>query len=149
MKNSKKKIQVKSLILVSTLILCGCGVPRHNVTLSGNYVSAPAYNLMMEQRGLSYYCDADTCDTAPRLLYGQGAIYPRRALRRRQTGSVLISFDINRDGSTGNFEVESSTSSEFSSSVIKALRLWKFEPAKLKGVPVKVRVTELFPFKIL
>lgn len=63
--------------------------------------------------------------------------YPRRALERRQGGSVSVIFDIDIYGNTTNIRIQGSTNRLFDSEAKRVVRSSKFEPALDKnGVPV-------------
>jgi TonB family protein len=56
-------------------------------------------------------------------------VYPPEAARIRQTGWVVVDFDIAADGSTTNIRViDSSPHGVFEAAVVDPLRRWKFEP---------------------
>ena len=56
-------------------------------------------------------------------------VFPREAAKIRQTGWVIVDFDVAPDGSTSNIRVvASSPRGVFEAAVVDPLRQWKFEP---------------------
>lgn len=63
--------------------------------------------------------------------------YPQAALDRGQQGRVILSVDIDVTGRASNVSIkESSGFRSLDDSALKAVRKWKFEPAKLGRMPV-------------
>lgn len=73
----------------------------------------------------------------PRLVKTIEPKYPKRALERRQGGSVSVIFDIDIYGNTTNIRIKDSTNRLFDSEAKRVVRSTKFEPALDKnGLPV-------------
>lgn len=77
--------------------------------------------------------------------------YPMEAARQGRTGWAKFSFIVEPDGSVSNIlTVDSSGSKDFEQASIKALKRWKYEPAKVDGKPVqRCFNTVQLDFKIL
>lgn len=54
--------------------------------------------------------------------------FPAAALRRGVGATVVVSFQVNADGSTSDIQIVSSTNGTFDRSVQSAVRRWKFRP---------------------
>lgn len=54
--------------------------------------------------------------------------FPAAALRRGVGATVVVSFQVNSDGSTSDIQIVSSTNGTFDRSVQSAVRRWKFRP---------------------
>ena len=66
--------------------------------------------------------------------------YPRSAMRRNITGSVDVSFTVQRDGSVGDVTViESTPGSVFDQAALEAVQQWEFEPVIEDGRSVEKR----------
>lgn len=75
--------------------------------------------------------------------------YPILARRRGFEGTVVISFDILLDGSTGNLDVaESSGHLLLDEAGLRAVRDWRFTPALKDGRPVVSSRRVRFTFKL-
>ncbi|TWI03916.1 TonB family protein [Luteimonas cucumeris] len=67
--------------------------------------------------------------------------YPREALRRGQSGHVLLRVDVAADGTTSNVDfVQRSGSAELDRAAMNAVRKWQFSPARRNGKAVASRV---------
>lgn len=64
--------------------------------------------------------------------------YPRRALRRKIEGYVVLSFSIDKTGVPTDIEViDSEPKHIFDREARRALKRWKYQPQMVNGVPVK------------
>jgi TonB family protein len=69
------------------------------------------------------------------------APYPSADTTTGANGSVAISFDVDRNGTTANLHIEKSSSSALESEVIRIVRGWQFRPGVKDGQPVSVPCT--------
>lgn len=67
------------------------------------------------------------------------APYPDAYSPAGETGSVRISFDVNRAGNPENFHIEKSSNPSLESEVTAILKGWKFHPAMQDDNPIPVR----------
>jgi TonB family protein len=79
-------------------------------------------------------------------------IYPKREKRKRITGTVLVRFAVEKDGTISNVRVEKGVDdgpglSEEAVRAVVALEK-KFIPAKIDGHPVKISMTYPVEFKL-
>lgn len=75
--------------------------------------------------------------------------YPRRALRSRTEGVVMIEFTISPDGSvTDPLIVKSEPQEVFDRAALRALKKWKFKPKFRNGKPVQRRARQTFTFSL-
>lgn len=64
--------------------------------------------------------------------------YPEKALESRQEGWVIVSYVVDTDGNVSNATVDDSTGNkQFEREALKAIKKWKYEPAKLDGEPTQ------------
>lgn len=59
---------------------------------------------------------------------------------RNQTGRVYVAFLVSETGEVTGLRCVKSTNNRLNSAVMDAVARWKFEPAKVDGTPVAVRV---------
>ena len=144
-RNVRMKVRLFAPLLIS--ILSGC-MTASLVTSPGQDVSSANYNAAMAKQGVEYYCGSGQCDVPPSLITAAAPVYPPEALSNRQAGQVSVLFDIEPDGHTSNLRIESSTSQEFASVSLDAIKLWRFKPAMLDGRPVKIGTRQIFPFTL-
>lgn len=69
------------------------------------------------------------------------APYPDEYSTHGETGSVTISFDVNRAGIPENFRIDKSSNPSLESEATAILKGWKFHPAMQDGKPIPVRCT--------
>ncbi|WP_372881739.1 energy transducer TonB [Psychromonas sp.] len=70
-------------------------------------------------------------------LYRVEPRYPRKALRLKKQGYVLLSFDINEEGRVSNIQVlEAAPEHLFEKEARQALKKWKYKPMLIDGKPV-------------
>jgi periplasmic protein TonB len=87
--------------------------------------------------------------TTPRLLSQVRPSYTPDALERRIQGTVWLDVVVGRDGCAASVKVARSLDPRgLDEEAIKAIRLWRFEPGRLAGVPVDVLVTVVMDFSI-
>ena len=76
---------------------------------------------------------------APQIKPNRGLRYPAEALRKRQTGTVVVRSLIDADGSVRQVELlETSGSEHLDSAALNAAAGWSYEPAMLDGLPIAV-----------
>jgi TonB family protein len=85
--------------------------------------------------------------TPPRRIAGDPAPYPEKARRLRLYGTVTVSLIVDANGTPADVHVVESAGSILDEAVLKAVRTWRFEPARKGGVRVKVRWTVKVTFR--
>jgi TonB family protein len=76
----------------------------------------------------------------PRLVREVKADYTEEARRRGITGDVVLEIVVRRDGTVGDVRVVQGLGAGLEQRAAQAVRQWRFEPARRKGVPVDVLV---------
>lgn len=92
--------------------------------------------LMAQGNGDKVYKVGDDGVTAPKLVKNIQPVYTPQAQESGITGSVILSFEINKDGTTRNIKVVGSLDPSLDAEAAKALGQWLFEPATKDGQPV-------------
>ena len=97
------------------------------------------------------------CDTPPEYIGGNEALfkfiednlmYPQ-GWESHIEGKVIVSFDVERDGSLTNFEIVRSLHPDFDEEAIRVLKLMpEWKPAKLRGETVRVKYTLPVKFQL-
>ncbi len=85
---------------------------------------------------------------APQLVVKVDPEYPEGARRDRVTGRVTLQAIIDDKGKVRDVKVMSSPDDRLASAARKAVRKWKYQPAKLKGKPVAVYFTVVVNFTL-
>ncbi len=89
--------------------------------------------------------------SSAKLIARQQPIYPSKAQRKGIEGRVVVEFDLNEHGKVINPRIIQSTpSSIFNRSVIKAISQYQYEPYSLDGQPIGLHgLQEEFQFKLI
>jgi len=74
--------------------------------------------------------------------------YPKEALEKGLEGRVLVEAVIDENGNVIDARIEYSDNEIFNEAALAAMRKMKFKPAKLRGIPVKVRIIQPFIFSL-
>jgi len=77
---------------------------------------------------------------AAKLIYRVGAVYPREAAAQKRTGQVVLHAIIATDGTIERLDFVSGPKI-FEKSAKDAVRLWRYQPALVKGAPAEVDTT--------
>lgn len=91
----------------------------------------------------------DLVETRPVLIKSIPAVYPEHARRLGIEGTVMINALISEKGDVIATEILKSIKNAvgFDQAALQAVRRWKFEPATVKGIKVKVWVPVAIEFK--
>lgn len=92
--------------------------------------------LMAQGNDQKVYKVGDDGVAAPKLVKNIQPTYTATAQDAGITGSVVLSFEINKDGSTRNIKVVGSLEPSLDAEAAKAVAQWLFEPATREGQPV-------------
>ncbi len=79
-------------------------------------------------------------DEKPEPLYRIAPKYPFNLKRSGVQGRVFLLFVVNEKGLVENARVTESPHPEFSKAALDAINIWKFNPGKKGGKPVKTRI---------
>lgn len=75
--------------------------------------------------------------------------YPEEAIKNNESGRVIVSFVIEKDGSTTNGKVVRSVSPSLDKEALRIIDFMpSWNPGKQKGVPVRVKYTLPIDFKL-
>ncbi len=86
--------------------------------------------------GMKIWNEGDV-DVKPVALFRTRPVYPAKAMGKNITGRVKFKFLIDKDGMIKAVEiVEAEPPEIFEEATVNAVRQWRFQPAKVKGMPV-------------
>jgi len=80
-------------------------------------------------------------DNPPRTRFQKEPVYPFAMKVSGTSGTVWVEFMVDETGRVNDVRVLKSTNSEFEDATRDAVSLWRFEPGKRKGVPVRFRMS--------
>ncbi len=86
--------------------------------------------------------------SAPRAIYAPDPKYPKAARRAQQEGTVVLWVVVGADGLPHEVRVARAMGMDFDEAAVKAVRKWRFEPARLNGQPVPVQINVEVNFRI-
>jgi len=84
----------------------------------------------------------------PRLLREVRAEYSDAARRANLEGEVVLEIVVRRDGTVGDVKVLKGLGLDLNQQAVKAVRQWRFAPARMKGTPVDVVVEVDVEFRL-
>lgn len=91
----------------------------------------------------------DTVDSLPRPRSRPAPEYPAKARQRGIQGHVLLKLKVSERGEVEQVSVvEAEPAGVFESVAVAAVRQWTFEPARYKGEPVALTVSQRIPFRL-
>ncbi len=81
---------------------------------------------------------------------GQNIRYPIEASRSKITGKVILSFMVNKDGSSSDFQIEKSAHKALDQEALRVAKLMggHWQPAQMKGRAIRIRYTLPISFGI-
>ncbi len=80
-------------------------------------------------------------DTLPKMLDNLPPIYPHQAYVERREGTVILRVLITAQGTVGNLEIATSSGHPIlDAAAVRAIRSWRFEPARRFGRPIPYTV---------
>jgi protein TonB len=102
---------------------------------------APAPTAPAQAPGTAAARGAPTGDTPPVVVSSPPPVYPRAALRRRESGDVLLRVHVGADGVPQAVDLVSGSGSRYlDRAASDAVRTWRFRPAMRAGQPVSGQV---------
>jgi TonB family protein len=81
-------------------------------------------------------------------LFTPSVEYPQRARELGIQGTLEAVVTIDRNGAVAKIDIVKSPHSSISEEAKRVIATWRFKPAKIKGVPVKVRRIQAIEFKL-
>jgi protein TonB len=84
----------------------------------------------------------------PRVIREVKADYPDEARRRGIEGEVIVELIVRRDGSVGDARIVRRLSAALDERALQAVRQWRFDPGKYRGLPVDVAVEVVVEFRL-
>lgn len=123
---------------------------------------APANEESATQSSLSAHGDASArtapgdaafelgeVDSAPGVRHGPAPEYPHEARRKGVTGTVLLRFLVERDGSVSSIQVlQADPPGVFEENAVRAVERWRFRPGLRHGEPVRTWVRLPLRFRL-
>jgi TonB family protein len=100
------------------------------------------------QQNLKAFVDFADLDKRPRPIGVFGFNFPRRLLKKKASGKIVLLLELNHEGEVLNVEVDSSNLPDFDEFVVAQVASWKFTPPTQQGRPVQARARLPIPISI-
>ncbi len=84
----------------------------------------------------------------PVVIRSEVAKYTRNARKSKQQGTVTVSLIVNPKGKPTEVRVTRGLTPELDREAVKAVRKWKFQPARQNGLPVPALISEEVTFTL-
>jgi protein TonB len=133
-------------------------LPNVTTTLSGLSFDLPQFQihelagaeeLLGGDAGRKLVMTAETVDTKPVPRSQVAPPYPPRARERGIEGQVTLKLKVSDGGDVEDVKViEADPPGIFEEVTLAAVRQWKFDPARYKGQPVAISVSQRIPFRL-
>ena len=98
--------------------------------------------------GTEDFVDFSDLDQLPRPLPGSRLEFPRRLMRTKVDGSIVVLLKLGDDGRVLDVKVERSNLPQFDDVVLAQVRDWRFTPPTKEGRPVKAQAELPIPIRI-
>lgn len=126
---------MKALRLIAPIaVLCAFAIP-------GAFAS-------VEQSPVSSTDAQKSGTTPPQFLSGKDPQYTEDARNANIEGTVILTVKINEKGRVTNVVVKNSLEKGLDRNAVKAVKHWKFEPAKVNGQPVATETNVSVDFRM-
>lgn len=114
----------------------------------GRGMALPSFDVETDLSEMIF--DFDEVEDKPVRIGGPVPAHPQDMKRRNIGARVVVQFVVTRDGDVRDPFVEESTNPAFNANVLTAVRRWKFQPGRIGGeaVNVRVRMPVEFPGRI-
>ena len=111
--------------------------------------SGPPAELKLDQIKEGDVLTLELVDTAPTVIKKFPAVYPEHARRLGIQGTVTINVLVSEKGDVADAKILQGIKNAvgFDQAALQAVRKWKFEPATVKGIKVKVWIPVAIEFK--
>ena len=86
--------------------------------------------------------------SAPRALYAPDPDYSEEARKAKHQGTVVLWVIVGPDGRPHEIRVQRALGMGLDEKAVAAVRTWKFDPARMKGVPVAVQINVEVNFRL-
>ena len=100
------------------------------------------------ERTLQFQTKGTGQDVQVKLLRARLPEYPTALRIAHISGAVRVQFVVDLDGSVAHWKVLNSPPEALATLAIQALRQWQFVPMSVGGKPTKLRLEQVFEFKL-
>lgn len=121
--------------------------PGTGGSLAGDF-ALPTIGTSQRDLGTEDFVDFSELDQIPRPIGVSGFNFPRRLLRKKVSGRIILLLKLSPEGKVLDVQVDSSNLPDFDGFVLGEVKRWKFTPPTLKGQPVKAQARLPIPINV-
>jgi len=121
--------------------------PGTGGSLVGDF-ALPTISTSQQALGTEDFVDFSDLDQIPRPIGVSGFNFPRRLLKQKARGTLVLLVKLNPDGDVTGVELQSSDLPQFDSFVVGEVKRWRFTPPTQQGRPVKAKARLPIPIHI-
>ena len=108
----------------------------------------PTIGTSSRDLGTEDFVDFSNLDQTPRPIGVSGFNFPRRLLKNKVKGRVVLLVKLDTGGDVMDVQLDSSTLPDFNNFILAEVRDWKFTPPTQQGRPVRAQARLPIPIQI-
>ncbi len=121
--------------------------PGTGGSLAGDF-AMPTIGTSSRDLGTEDFVDFSSLDQTPRPIGVSGFNFPRRLLKKKVKGRVVLLVKLDTGGDVMDVQLDSSTLPDFNNFILAEVRDWKFTPPTQQGRPVRAQARLPIPIQI-
>lgn len=121
--------------------------PGTGGSLAGDF-AMPTISASSQALGTEDFVDFSDLDQIPRPIGVSGFNFPRRLLKKKVSGKIILLIKLSPDGRVLDVQLDRSTLPAFNDFVVAEVSDWKFTPPTVQGRPVKAQARLPIPIHI-
>lgn len=121
--------------------------PGTGGSLAGDF-GMPTFATSASDLDTEGFVDFSNLDQVPRPIGVAGFDFPRRLLKKKVDGRIVLLIKLDAQGNVLEVEVDSSNLPDFDGFVLGEVKRWKFTPPTQQGKPVKAKARLPIPIHI-
>ena len=80
------------------------------------------------------------CVTQPHATYSPEPVYPEKARKKKEKGTILLALVVGTDGLAHDVKIDRGLNSDLDGAAVDTVKRWKFDPASKDGKPVAAAI---------
>lgn len=121
--------------------------PGTGGSLAGDF-ALPAIVTSQQDLGTEDFVDFSELDQIPRPIGVSGFNFPRRLLRKKVSGTIVLLLKLDENGEVLDVQIDSSNLPQFNDFVLREVERWRFTPPTQGGRPVRAKARLPIPIRI-
>lgn len=121
--------------------------PGTGGSLAGDF-SLPTIGTSAKDLGTEDFVDFSELDQVPRPIGVSGFNFPRRLLKKKVRGRIVLLIKLSPEGEVLDVQLDSSNLPDFNTFVVGEVEKWRFTPPTRQGQPVRAKARLPIPINI-